>query len=52
MACIVFGARCCVTKDEISEKGTQRHGNHDPTIVRHENKPTRVKTCPYYGFQA
>lgn len=40
MARIILGRRCCVAKEDISNKGTERNGNHDPTVICHKDEPT------------
>lgn len=44
MAGIVLGGGRGVPKDDVPQKGAQGHGDHDPSVVRHEDQPAREPT--------
>lgn len=44
MTGIVLGGGRGVPKDDVPQKGAQGHGDHDPSVVRHEDQPAREPT--------
>jgi hypothetical protein len=45
MASILLCGGRVLPKDDITNESTKRNSNHDPTVVRHKDKPVLVSTA-------
>lgn len=49
MACYGFGGGVVRAEQDVSHEGARCHCQHNPSVVRHEQKPTDQLSIKYYS---